>query len=110
MSQRVIKPADAAPPKASTLPAKEAALFKQIAKFYDARQHKKALKAADAVLKKFPDHGETLSMKALVMSQMPGFDGPRKEEAMELAKKGLRNDLKSSVCKYRRSSSVLPST
>ena len=32
-------------------------------KYYETKQYKKALKAADQVLKKFPDHGETLSMK-----------------------------------------------
>ena len=45
------------------LPSKEQGLFRQVVKYYETKQYKKALKAADQVLKKFPDHGETLSMK-----------------------------------------------
>ena len=45
------------------LPSKEHGLFRQVVKYYETKQYKKALKAADQVLKKFPDHGETLSMK-----------------------------------------------
>jgi peptide alpha-N-acetyltransferase len=45
------------------LPAKETALFRQVVKLYETKQYKKAIKAADQILKKFPDHGETLAMK-----------------------------------------------
>ena len=45
------------------LPPKEAALFKSIVKHYETKQYKKGLKAADSILKKFADHGETLAMK-----------------------------------------------
>ena len=45
------------------LPSKEQGLFRQVVKYYETKQYKKALKAADQVLKKHPDHGETLSMK-----------------------------------------------
>ncbi len=45
------------------LPSKEQGLFRQVVKYYETKQYKKALKAADLVLRKFPDHGETLSMK-----------------------------------------------
>jgi len=45
------------------LPTKEQSLFKQVVKFYETKQYKKAIKAAEQVLKKFPDHGETLAMK-----------------------------------------------
>lgn len=43
------------------LPAKEAALFKELLTFYEARQLKKGLKTADQILKKAPDHGGTQS-------------------------------------------------
>ncbi|KAI7743200.1 hypothetical protein M8C21_020556, partial [Ambrosia artemisiifolia] len=72
---------------------KEANLFKLIVKSYEIKQYKKGLKAADAILKKFPDHGETLSMKGLTLNCMD-----RKPEAYELVKLGLKNDLKSHVC------------
>ncbi|CAA7403072.1 unnamed protein product [Spirodela intermedia] len=77
----------------STLPPKEGNLFKVIVKSYETKQYKKGLKAADAILKKFPDHGETLSMKGLTLNCMD-----RKSEAYELVRRGLKNDLKSHVC------------
>ena len=46
-----------------TLPSKEQGLFRQVVKYYETKQYKKAVKSAEQVLKKFPDHGETLSMK-----------------------------------------------
>ncbi|PWA97460.1 N-alpha-acetyltransferase 15, NatA auxiliary subunit [Artemisia annua] len=75
------------------LPPKEANLFKLIVKSYETKQYKKGLKAADAILKKFPNHGETLSMKGLTLNCMD-----RKPEAYELVRLGLKNDLKSHVC------------
>ncbi|XP_023761821.1 N-terminal acetyltransferase A complex auxiliary subunit NAA15 [Lactuca sativa] len=77
----------------ASLPPKEANLFKLIVKSYETKQYKKGLKAADAILKKFPDHGETLSMKGLTLNCMD-----RKPEAYELVRLGLKNDLKSHVC------------
>ncbi|CAN6442127.1 unnamed protein product [Victoria cruziana] len=77
----------------SSLPPKESNLFKLIVKSYETKQYKKGLKAADAILKKFPDHGETLSMKGLTLNCMD-----RKTEAYELVRRGLKNDLKSHVC------------
>ncbi|XP_039045865.1 N-terminal acetyltransferase A complex auxiliary subunit NAA15-like [Hibiscus syriacus] len=77
----------------ASLPPKEANLFKLIVKSYETKQYKKGLKAADQILKKFPDHGETLSMKGLTLNCMD-----RKPEAYELVRLGLKNDLKSHVC------------
>lgn len=78
---------------APPLPPKEANQFKLVVKSYESKQYKKALKAADAILKKFPDHGETLAMKGLTLNNME-----RKSEAYELVRRGLKNDLKSHVC------------
>ncbi|KAJ4718198.1 N-alpha-acetyltransferase 16, NatA auxiliary subunit-like [Melia azedarach] len=77
----------------ASLPPKEANLFKLIVKSYETKQYKKGLKAADAILKKFPDHGETLSMKGLTLNCMD-----RKSEAYELVRLGVKNDVKSHVC------------
>ncbi|KAJ7962937.1 N-alpha-acetyltransferase 16, NatA auxiliary subunit [Quillaja saponaria] len=77
----------------ASLPPKEANLFKLIVKSYETKQYKKGLKAADAILKKFPEHGETLSMKGLTLNCMD-----RKSEAYDLVRQGLKNDLKSHVC------------
>ncbi|PPQ74842.1 hypothetical protein CVT26_005222 [Gymnopilus dilepis] len=80
-------------PKRTPLPSKEASLFKELLTLYETRQLKKGLKTADQILKKFPDHGETLCMKGLVLTHMG-----RREEGIELVKKGVRLDLTSHIC------------
>mmetsp|Transcript_69251 Transcript_69251/g.122518 ORF Transcript_69251/g.122518 Transcript_69251/m.122518 type:complete len:938 (+) Transcript_69251:113-2926(+) len=75
------------------LPAKDQAVFRSIVKFYETKQYKKGVKAADSILKKHPEHGETLCMKGLTISYLE-----KKEEAYDLVRKGLKNDLKSHVC------------
>ena len=62
-------------------------------RFYDTKQYKKGLKAADSVLKKFPEHGETLAMKGLILTYMD-----KKDEGTELIRLGLRMNIKSHVC------------
>ena len=47
------------------------------------------------VLKKHPDHGETLAMKGLIINYM---SEDRKDEAFELVRRGLKHNLKSHVC------------
>lgn len=75
------------------LPPKEQNLFKAVVRHYETKQLKKALKAADTILKKYQDHGETLAMKGLVLN---AYD--RKAEATNLVRRGLRNDMKSHIC------------
>jgi len=45
------------------------------------------------VLRKCPDHGETLAMKGLILNCQD-----KKEEAYDLCRRGLKCDLKSHVC------------
>lgn len=92
------------------LPLKEQTLFKELLSQYENRTLKRALKTADQILKKIPDHGgrclfiwlffvmlsldlETLCMKGLVLSHMN-----RKDEGLELVKKGLVFDMQSHIC------------
>ena len=77
------------------LPTKEASLFKNVVRCYEEKQYKKGLKDAEKILRnaKFCEHGETLAMKGLIMNCLD-----RKEEGYELAKRGLRNNLRSHVC------------
>lgn len=75
------------------LPSKEANLLRQIVKFYELKQYKKGVKTADQILKKFPEHGETLALKGLTLNCLD-----RKEEAYEHVSRGLRVDVKSHVC------------
>ena len=44
-------------PPSRALPLKESGLFKEVLHYYEDRQLKKGLKAADSILKKFPNHG-----------------------------------------------------
>jgi len=81
---------------AMTLPAKENALFKQVVRCYETKTFKKGLKTADSILKKFPNHGETLSMKGLILGNMEG-EGLR-DQAHECVKLGIKNDVESHVC------------
>lgn len=75
------------------LPAKDQAVFRSIVKFYETKQYKKGVKAADSILKKHADHGETLCMKGLTLSYLD-----KKTEAYELVRKGLKNHIGSHVC------------
>ena len=71
------------------LPKKESDLFKNVVKHYEAKQYKKATKLADTILKKFPNHGETLAMKGLILNCLS-----KREEAHSLVKQGLMNDMR----------------
>uniref|UniRef100_A0A2P2HYW5 N-alpha-acetyltransferase 15, NatA auxiliary subunit-like n=1 Tax=Hirondellea gigas TaxID=1518452 RepID=A0A2P2HYW5_9CRUS len=75
------------------LPTKENALFKRILKCYEQKQYKNGLKFAKQILQNFPNHGETQAMKGLTMNCLG-----RKEEAYQLVRLGLRNNLRSHVC------------
>ncbi|KAF2856293.1 N-alpha-acetyltransferas-like protein 15 [Plenodomus tracheiphilus IPT5] len=75
------------------LPSKEQTLFRSLVKYYEGKQYKKGLKAAEQILRKHPNHGDTQAMKALILnSQNQG------EEAFNLCKLALKNDMKSHIC------------
>ncbi|KAI0634817.1 NMDA receptor-regulated protein 1a [Trametes polyzona] len=80
-------------PPSRVLPHRESALFKEVLHYYEDKQLKKGVKAADTILKKFPNHGETLCMKGLLYTHMG-----RREEGFELVKQGVRYDLTSHIC------------
>ncbi|CAF0928928.1 unnamed protein product [Brachionus calyciflorus] len=80
-------------PSSNPLPTQEANLFKKILRCYEQKQYRKALQHVKEILKKFPDHGETLSMKGLILNYTN-----KKAEAFECAQKGLKNDVRSHVC------------
>jgi N-alpha-acetyltransferase 15/16, NatA auxiliary subunit len=81
------------PPNDRILPKKENDLFRSLVKCYEEKQYKKGIKNADSILKKYPNHGETLAMKGLVLNSMG-----KKEESYEFVKLGLKNDVRSHVC------------
>nr|CAB3264173.1 N-alpha-acetyltransferase 16, NatA auxiliary subunit-like [Phallusia mammillata] len=82
-------------PTSQPLPPKEKNLFNRILKCYEQKQYRNGLKFAKQILSnpKFSEHGETLAMKGLTLNCTG-----KKEEAYELVKRGLKNDLKSHVC------------
>lgn len=76
----------------SALPTKERALFTRLIQEYEGKKYKLGLKTADSILKKYPEHGETLCMKGLIL----GSTGDR-QGGLELAKQGVRRDLMSFI-------------
>ncbi|KAK1936163.1 tetratricopeptide repeat containing domain protein [Babesia divergens] len=87
------KDANAAQP--NVFSPKEMTAFKHMMELYNQKQYKKSLKVADSLLAKHPKYGEVLSFKALLLSNT---DESKQDEILELAKEGLRNDLKSYLC------------
>ena len=79
--------------KAPQLPSKEATLFRHLVHNYESKQYKKGLKAADQILKKHPNHGDTQAMKALIL----GNQG-KQDEAFDLCKTAIKNAMQSNVC------------
>ena len=88
-------PALAAPPERAALSPEGARLFRELVYHYEARQWKRGLKCADAILRVAPTHGETLAMKGLICNSM---GSARKAEAHELVKLALKHDIRSHVC------------
>ena len=81
------------PKRAAPLPTKERGLFVRLLTEYETKKHRLALKTADAILKRVPEHGETLAIKGLVL-----FTMHEREEGLRLAKLGVRCDLSSFIC------------
>ncbi|KAM7211676.1 N-alpha-acetyltransferase 15, NatA auxiliary subunit [Rhypophila decipiens] len=75
------------------LSTREGNLFRTVIKHYEDKQYKRGLKAAEQILKKNPKHGDTMSMKALIMNAQG-----KTEEAFALAKEALTVDMKSHIC------------
>ena len=86
-------PKSSPPSDSQQLGAREQSVFKQLVRFYETKQYKKALKAADIILKKQASHGETLAMKGLVYNQLK-----RRDDAHSLVKRGLEANFNSHVC------------
>lgn len=76
----------------TVLPNKERGLFTRLIQEYESKKYKTGLKTADQILKKFPEHGETLCMKGLILASLD-----RRQEGLEMARQGLRFDLTSFI-------------
>jgi hypothetical protein len=63
--------------------------FKDIFTYIEEKHYKRSVKAADAILKAVPGHGESTAMKALALLNMG-----KKDEALELGKAALKSNVK----------------
>ncbi|CAF3365910.1 unnamed protein product [Rotaria socialis] len=79
-------------PVSQQLPTRENSQFKKLVRFYEQKQYKKGLSCTKEILKKFPNHGETLAMKGLILNSMG-----RKEESLENIRNGIKNNFTSHV-------------
>ncbi|KAJ2350187.1 hypothetical protein GGF43_004317, partial [Coemansia sp. RSA 2618] len=61
-------------------------------KLYESRQYKKGLKVSDQILKKFPNHGESLAVKGMFLAHLD-----RKEEGYEMIELGIKINPQSST-------------
>ena len=76
------------PPKKVQLGTRERSLFARLIQEYETKKYKLAVKTADAILAKAPEHGETVAIKGLVL-----FSMHEREEGLRLTKLGVRYDL-----------------
>ncbi|KAG9311775.1 NMDA receptor-regulated protein 1-domain-containing protein [Chiua virens] len=72
---------------------KERKLFSELLQAYEQKQLSKGRKIADQILKKYPQHGETMCMKGLVMVHLGERDA-----GIALIREGMRKDLQSHIC------------
>ncbi|KAI9324644.1 NMDA receptor-regulated protein 1-domain-containing protein [Zopfochytrium polystomum] len=79
--------------KSPDLPSKELAMLKNVMKFLENKQYKKGMKTCDQILRKVPEHGETVSMKALFLCHLE-----RRAESHELINKAIRLEISNPVC------------
>ena len=80
-------------PENRNLPKKYKEIFSTLHKCYEKKEYAAGLRAADQILEKYPNHGETLAMKGLILHSKG-----EKEEGYRLVKLGVKNDIQSSVC------------
>ena len=84
------------------LPRKEGDLFNDALIAYEQRKFKDALHAIEKILKKFPNHGETLCMKGLIVRNCElkpnETEEERKKKAHEFVSVGVKNNIFSHVC------------
>jgi len=87
---------------AMQLPKKEGDLFNEALMNYEHRKFKDALAAVDKILKKFPNHGETLCVKGLIARHCDlkrnETQEERKQKAHEFVALGVKNNIFSHVC------------
>lgn len=72
---------------------KDRKAFQDLLSCYELKQLTKGRKVADQILKKYPDHGETMCMKGLILVHLG-----QRDEGIKLIREGMRKDLTSHIC------------
>ena len=81
-----------------SLPSKEQSLFRHLVQNYETKQYKKGIKAAEQILRKYPNHGDTQAMKALILNNLGKQDeAGEKSSSPSLEKKDKDLDKKKSA-------------
>ncbi|KAI6134782.1 NMDA receptor-regulated protein 1-domain-containing protein [Pisolithus croceorrhizus] len=76
-----------------TLAQKDRKAFQDLLSCYELKQLTRGRKVADQILKKYPDHGETMCMKGLILVHLG-----QRDEGIKLIREGMRKDLTSHIC------------
>ncbi|KAG6332172.1 hypothetical protein ID866_6919 [Astraeus odoratus] len=76
-----------------TLAPKDRKAFQDLLSCYELKQLTRGRKVADQILKKYPDHGETMCMKGLILVHLG-----QRDEGIKLIRDGMRKDLNSHIC------------
>ncbi|KAI6007858.1 NMDA receptor-regulated protein 1-domain-containing protein [Pisolithus marmoratus] len=72
---------------------KDRKAFQDLLSCYELKQLTRGRKVADQILKKYPDHGETMCMKGLILVHLG-----QRDEGIRLIREGMRKDLTSHIC------------
>ncbi|KAI6158062.1 NMDA receptor-regulated protein 1-domain-containing protein [Pisolithus tinctorius] len=80
-------------PQQVTLAQKDRKAFQDLLSCYELKQLTRGRKVADQILKKYPDHGETMCMKGLILVHLG-----QRDEGIKLIRDGMRKDLTSHIC------------
>ncbi|KAL4078146.1 NMDA receptor-regulated protein 1-domain-containing protein [Scleroderma yunnanense] len=76
-----------------SLSQKDRKAFQDLLSCYELKQLTRGKKVADQILKKYPDHGETMCMKGLILVHLG-----QRDEGIKLIREGMRKDLTSHIC------------
>ena len=86
---------------ATSLPKREAELFRSLCEHYEKQAWAKAIKTADEILRTQPNNPETLAMKGITIYSAPPREGGDKERGLSLIKLSLvKSTFKSMICLY----------
>lgn len=81
--------------KSQILSPQMSANFKNLTRQFDNRDHEKAIRTADQILAAFPEHGDTMAVKAASLHALDKKDGP--DGAYALVKLGITKNMRGTL-------------